>query len=278
MLHPRTATPGIKCYIKSGTDLQPGGKLVADAKACFVIGPIGEESSTTRNNADTLLHYVIKAALEPSYSVTRADEISKPGDINDQVIISIKQANLIVADLHGDNPNAYYEIAIAHCFRKPTIHMIGKGANIPFDLRLYRTIYYDLANPAAHERAREDLKKHASALEAPDAEITNPVTRALGAFELAQSEDVRDQVVAELSGGLQQLLGDFRAFADSFPLWASPALRLSTLPRGFNRVEPTAAQQAALGGYYSGTGPQGPLVLRSLPPETDDQAPPGDHA
>jgi hypothetical protein len=57
---------------------------VTDRKSCFVVGPIGEENSTTRDNADTLLHYVIKAALVSTYDVTRADDISKPGDINDR--------------------------------------------------------------------------------------------------------------------------------------------------------------------------------------------------
>jgi hypothetical protein len=249
---------------------------------------IGDENTLTRNNADTLLRYVIKAALEPEYSVTRADEISKPGMINDQVITSIRQADLIVADLHGENPNVYYEIAIAHCFRKPTIHMIGKGAKIPFDLHEYRTIPYDLANPIGHHRAKEELKKRASALEAPDAVIANPVTRALGTFELEQSGDARDQVVAELSSAMQQLVGEFRAFAGhAVPMeWLSPSRQsdpLGAFARGFLRVEPTAAQQAARGGYYwTGTGPQGPVVLNppqaSLPPETDDQVPSVDPA
>ena len=54
-------------------------------RACFVIGPIGDENTPARNNADMLLRYVIKAALEPKYQVIRADEISTPGMINDQV-------------------------------------------------------------------------------------------------------------------------------------------------------------------------------------------------
>lgn len=88
-------------------------------KTCFVIGPIGEEGSSARNAADILLRYVIKAGLEPGYGVTRADEISRPGMINDQVITSIKEADLIVADLHGENPNAFYEVAIAHASASP---------------------------------------------------------------------------------------------------------------------------------------------------------------
>jgi hypothetical protein len=178
--------------------------------ACFVIGPIGDENTPTRNNADTLLRYVIKRGLEPKYRVTRADEISAPGMINDQVITSIQTADLIVADLHGENPNAYYEVAIAHCFRKPTIHMIAKGAKIPFDLHEYRTIHYDLANPEAHDRARKDLQSHVEALEAPDAVISNPVTRALGTFELEQSGDARDRWVAELGVSIQRLTADMQ--------------------------------------------------------------------
>src|SRR4051812_36548429 len=113
---------------------------------CFVIGPIGKEDSSIRNNADTLLEYVIKPALARNYTVTRADEISKPGLVDAQVIISIKQAALIVVDLHGGNPNAYYELGIAHALGKKTIHLIPKGTALPFDLQQYRTIFYSLAN------------------------------------------------------------------------------------------------------------------------------------
>jgi hypothetical protein len=257
--------------------LQPGGTVVADTKACFVIGPIGEENSAPRNNADTLLRYVIKAALEPGYHVTRADEISKPGMINDQVITSIRQANLIVADLHGENPNAYYEIAIAHCFRKRTIHMIEKGAKIPFDLHEYRTIHYDLANPAAHDRAREELKRHADALEAPDAVISNPVTRALGMFELEQSGDVRDQLVAELSGTIQQLAGEFRALGDGFAglreLLLSPRPPVNSLAAllaatGSNSLAALRGGLGSLGSAFAET----PLPLRAAA-ETSAQEP-----
>ena len=177
-------------------------------RACFVIGPIGDENTPARNNADMLLRYVIKAALEPKYQVIRADEISTPGMINDQVIASIRNADLVVADLHGENPNAYYEVAIAHCFRKSTIHMIAKGAKIPFDLHEYRTIHYDLANPEEHDRARKDLEKHAEALDAAEAVISNPVTRALGTFELETSGDARDRWVAELGVSIQRLAAD----------------------------------------------------------------------
>jgi hypothetical protein len=153
---------------------------------------------------------VIKAGLESKYRVIRADEISTPGMINDQVIILIQRADLIVADLHGENPNAYYEVAIAHCFRKPTIHMIAKGAKIPFDLHEYRTIYYDLANPEGHDRARKDLESHAQALEVPEGTVSNPVTRALGTFELEQSGDARDRWVAELGLSIQRLTADMQ--------------------------------------------------------------------
>jgi hypothetical protein len=252
---------------------------VPDTKTCFVIGPIGEEGSSARNAADILLRYVIKAGLEPGYGVTRADEISRPGMINDQVITSIKEADLIVADLHGENPNAFYEVAIAHCFRKPTIHMIAKGAKIPFDLHEYRTIHYDLANPAAHDQAREELNRHASALDKPDVAISNPVTRALGTFELEQSGDARDRWIAELGGTVQRLASDLQnVSANTSALllaieWFISSLRAgreldlplqgfaqlsSSLPRGFmSRLlqEPTASVAEA-----RETTPGGPRV------------------
>ena len=86
-------------------------------KRCFVIGPIGDEGLEVRNKADWLLLEIIKPVLEADtfgYVVKRSDEISEPGMITDQVISSVLDDDLVIADLTGHNPNAFYELAIRH--------------------------------------------------------------------------------------------------------------------------------------------------------------------
>jgi hypothetical protein len=59
-----------------------------ETKLCFVIGPIGDEHTPVRTNADWLLKGIVKPTLAAppfDYSVKRADELTEPGLITDQV-------------------------------------------------------------------------------------------------------------------------------------------------------------------------------------------------
>ena len=137
-------------------------------KTCFVIGPIGEPETEVRRAADFLLDEIVKRALEDeafNYKVTRADGITEPGLITDQVINTTIDANLVVADMTGLNPNALYEVAIRHMEGKPVVHMIQAGQSLPFDLKDYRTIAYRINEPKALADAREQLKSQVQAIE-----------------------------------------------------------------------------------------------------------------
>ena len=115
------------------------------AKRCFVIGPIGEEESPERTDADWVLDGIIKPALADdrfNYEVERSDKIAKPGLITGQVIEAVMNADLVIADLTGANENAFYELAIRHMARKPVIHVAPKGQKLPFDIKDYRAIFY----------------------------------------------------------------------------------------------------------------------------------------
>jgi len=74
----------------------------------------------------------------PEFETIRADQISSPGMIDAQIIRHLIDADLVIADLSGLNPNAFYEIGIRHMVAKPIIHMQLDGEVIPFDVMLYR--------------------------------------------------------------------------------------------------------------------------------------------
>jgi hypothetical protein len=101
-------------------------------KICFVIAPIGEEGSEIRKRSDRVFTYVIEpAALTCGYKAVRADKISTPGIITNQVIQEVINAPMAVADLTGHNANAFYELAVRHMVKKPLVQMITKGEKIP---------------------------------------------------------------------------------------------------------------------------------------------------
>src|SRR6266540_6700582 len=133
---------------------------------CFVIGPIGKDSSSERKHADLLLHAVIKHVLQQDefgYLVKRADEDADPGMIGDRVVTDIIHAELVVADLTDLNPNAFYELGIRHSTERPTIHMARGGTVLPFDNVAHRTIFVDLGDWHSVEQARGRLTEAARA-------------------------------------------------------------------------------------------------------------------
>lgn len=150
---------------------------MTEARRVFVISPIGEPGSSERRAADQVLQHVIKRALpEPHYLVQRADESPNPGEITSRIIRAILNADLIVIDLSGHNPNVFYEAAVAHSFGIPAVHMQRVGDSRAFDLKDVNTITYDVSDPDSVAEAAKAVEASAKfAFENP-LEVETPVS------------------------------------------------------------------------------------------------------
>jgi hypothetical protein len=98
---------------------------------------------------------IAPACQENGLTVLRADEISSPGFIIEQIRTAIQQSRLCVADVTGSNPNVMYEIGYAQAVSKPIVMLSESGATLPFDLAHHRVIMY------SHdmEAARSELSR-----------------------------------------------------------------------------------------------------------------------
>lgn len=183
---------------------------VQSTKYCFVVGPIGAKDSQIRNKADWLLYAIIRPVFESfEYRVERADETPHLNTITDQIIASVTAADVLVADLTGHNPNAFYELAVRHMTGKPIIHMIEIGESIPFDVHDMKAIIYDLQSPETAETAKRELSNCLKAIESGDQKIMNPIVRANVIQELSMSSEPTEQLLASVYshiGALQQRL------------------------------------------------------------------------
>lgn len=106
------------------------------AKA-FVLMPFGSPN-------DDVYQHVIRPAFQEFYlTCSRADERRDLSEILADIIQGIDEADIILAELTGQNPNVMYELALAHAMNKPTI-MICRGVDdVPFDLMVFRVILYE---------------------------------------------------------------------------------------------------------------------------------------
>jgi hypothetical protein len=114
------------------------------ARTCFYITPIGSDGSDERMHSDLFLGSIVEPALDSfDLRVVRADAIEKPGLITKQVIEYLLKSRLVVADLSFHNPNVFYELAIRHAARLPTVQIIRSQDRIPFDVNQNRTVQID---------------------------------------------------------------------------------------------------------------------------------------
>ena len=144
--------------------------MLAATKTCFVICPINQPNTPQRKRSDTLLNHVIKPVSRAmGYKVHRAD-LSPAQDPSQTIDASISarifEADLVVADLTDLNSNVLYELGKRHAWGKACVHLSADGpGSLPFDIRNYKVISYDLSDPDQIEMTKACLKQEISAWE-----------------------------------------------------------------------------------------------------------------
>ena len=91
---------------------------------------------------------VIKPAVQANgLECVRGDEIYTRQSIVEDIWRSIRRARIVVAEISGRNPNVMYEMGLAHAIGKPIVLLTRDQADVPFDLKTLRYVYYDIAEP-----------------------------------------------------------------------------------------------------------------------------------
>ena len=127
---------------------------------CFVIMPFEFDS----------VFEVVQQAVSGAVPGERIDchwlkEVHAAGRINEDILSSLHETDLTVADVSGCNPNVMWETGYAMALEKPSILIAQNLGELPFDLKLHRVISYNLsalseiANPLA-SAVRQTLGKY----------------------------------------------------------------------------------------------------------------------
>lgn len=128
---------------------------------CFVISPIGDEDSNVRKKADKVFNEIIRPATKKcKIKPVRLDlEHGIEKKMTEQIIDHLKIDAIVVADMTSHNPNVFWELGYRQAMNKPVVLLIEKGQEIPFDLKDYRTIFYQLNSKKSIKKCREKLLK-----------------------------------------------------------------------------------------------------------------------
>jgi hypothetical protein len=136
----------------------------------FVIRPFGTRKAI---DFDEVEKNLVGPALENIGAEGRTTgEILEAGNIRIDMFQQLLIADLVVADITTNNPNAFYELGIRHALQEKRTFLIRaklpraqtvdelKEIDVPFDLKTDRYFEYDPANPEASlEKLTEALRE-----------------------------------------------------------------------------------------------------------------------
>lgn len=75
----------------------------------------------------------------------RASQTYYPGLVIADIQRQIRESRVVIAEITPGNPNVYYEVGYADAIGKPVILIADKGKldQLPFDVRAFRTLFYE---------------------------------------------------------------------------------------------------------------------------------------
>jgi hypothetical protein len=131
-------------------------RVVRAKPKAFVIMPFTSELN--------FVHRVIEQTVE-SYDIdcVRADGIAVSRPIMDDVKSQIAEADLVIVDFTGRNPNVYYEAGLADAWKKDWIVIAQSSDDMTFDVHHIRSIRYS-NTMGADQQLEGDLRKALGAL------------------------------------------------------------------------------------------------------------------
>jgi len=140
----------------------------------FVVMPFAGEM---RANYDLILR---PAIVEGGAQPVRADE-EHAGHIHGQMMERLFDADVVLVDISGSNPNVFYELGVAHGSRGRTLMVVREDFTkaIPFDVMPYRVFVFPDPRTAEPARVADAIKRLAAEVRQlcadPAGTIPNPV-------------------------------------------------------------------------------------------------------
>lgn len=226
-------------------------KRSEDMRKCFVVSPIGAEGSEVRANADKLFKYIIKPVCEScDFDPIRVDQLNDANSITQTIIEHLENADLVIADISGHNPNVFYEMGYRARTKKPMIHLKTKGENLPFDVNTIRTLDYDLTDLDSVDEVKGRLQKTIESFAYADSS------------EELEMEETTDNLSASIMPVLYQILdtmGELKNEVKSFTTDTISTVVKSMQPAQPQMSPDTALQMQLMNGFMQ--NPEGFMKL-----------------
>lgn len=179
------------------------------SKKCFVICPIGEEGSETRKRSDVVLKHLLTPVLTKyEYEIVRCDKINDTDKIDATILENLDNDELVIADFSELNPNVFFELGYRTSNKKPIIHIAREDTPLPFDIKMTRSLFYDISDLDNVETFKEKLDALIVKIES-DIQLSNNINAEEGG-DTAKAPSVDQLTLKEI----RDLQYEFSVLAD----------------------------------------------------------------
>lgn len=203
-------------------------------RKCFIITPIGDEGSETREKAEGVIESIIPVFEALDFELFVPHRMPKPGSITKQILECILNHDLVVANLTELNPNVMYELAVRHSTAKPVITIAEFGTKLPFDITTERTIFYT-NDMRGVPKLQKDLRSSISSINFDIPEFDNPIYRAQRDYKFKESAtEGKDAYIIEQLDDLKNTQHILFNLLNSSITFNRPSLRLIKVSKDFN--------------------------------------------
>lgn len=122
-----------------------------DKLFAFVLMPFGQQFS------DIYRFGIKEPAAELNFLAERVDEQIYAEGMLERIYRQIELADVVIADMSGQNSNVFYEVGYAHAKEKLCVLLTSCAEDIPFDLKHRRHVVYGNSIKMLKERLVEEL-------------------------------------------------------------------------------------------------------------------------
>jgi hypothetical protein len=205
-------------------------------KKCFIITPIGDEGSITRDKAEGVIESITPVLEELGFGFDIPHRMAKPGSITKQILECILNHDLVIANLTELNPNVMYELAVRHSTAKPVITIAEFGTKLPFDITTERTIFYS-NDMRGVPKLQKELRTSITSVDFEQPEYDNPIYRAQRDFKFKEvtTESKEVYIIQQLDEikNMQQYINSFFISRSNYNV-NNGGIRLIKVSKKFN--------------------------------------------
>lgn len=126
-------------------------KKNTQSKTCFVLMPF---SAPFNDYYQKIYKPAIKDA---GFKPLRVDEITAPRPFIEDIVDSIRNSDVVLAEITGRNPNVMYEMGIAYAAKTPIVIISQSVSEAPTDLKHQRIVVYDTTKPSWPAKLRSHI-------------------------------------------------------------------------------------------------------------------------